>query len=44
MVVEGCVVKYLLRKAESAGWDSDSAERDWRTQVWMEACGMDSMG
>lgn len=44
MVVEGHGVEYLLRKAELAGWDSDSAERDWRTQVWMEACGTNSMG
>lgn len=44
MVLEGRGVKYLLRKAESAGCDSDSAERDWRIQVWIEACGTDSMG
>lgn len=36
-------VQYLLRKTESAGWDRDSAERDWSTHVWMEVCGMDSM-
>lgn len=36
-------VQYLLRKTESAGWDRDSAERDWSTHVWMEVCGMDSL-
>lgn len=34
---------YLLRKTEVAGWDRNSAERDWRPLVWMGVCGTDSM-
>lgn len=34
---------YLLRKAELAGWDRDSADRDWRPLVWMGVGGTDSM-
>lgn len=34
---------YLLRKTELAGWDRDSADRDWSPLVWMGVGGTDLM-